>query len=235
VAAGDSFLATQIAFLVISGVSVVVLVGGGLWLMVRSARALGAYGRTVLKPMLAGRWISRRFKALPFVSATPAVPAGSLVRLKGRVEAETVYRAEFSGLPSVVCRHEFGEVGGGGAGDGFTVSDFVLRLEDGNSVRVRACDAADRKALVLVDRHPQRWYDGGAGEGWFWESRLAPGDELEVIGRLQQEVDGRIARISDRQPALGWTMRAGQEGMFLCFATRPAPLQRLASASPDAA
>jgi hypothetical protein len=219
VAAGDSFLATQIAFLVISGVSVVVLVGGALWLMVRSARALAAYARTVLKPMLAGRWVSRRFRALPFVSATPKVPAGSLVRLRGQVEAEAVHRAEFSGLPSVVCRHEFGEVGGGGAGDGFAVFDFLLRLEDGNSVRVRARDASERKALALVDRHPQRWHDVGAGEGWFWESRLAPGDELEVIGRLQQELDPHVARISDRQPALGWSMRAGQEGMFLCFTT----------------
>jgi hypothetical protein len=235
VAAGDSFLATQIAFLVISGVSVVVLVGGAAWLMFRSARALVAYGRTVLLPILAGRWVSRRFKALPAVSGTPALPVGSLVRVRGRVEAEAVHRAEYSGVPTVVCRHEFGELGGGGAGHGLTVHDFVLRLEDGNSVRVRALDAADQKLLALIDRQPQRWHDGGAAEGWFWESRLAPGDELEVIGRLQQEIDTRIARISDRQPALGWSMRAGPEGLFLCFVTRPAPVHRLTTAHTDAA
>ena len=169
VAAGDSFLATQIAFLVISGVSVVVLVGGGLWPMVRSARALGAYGRTVLKPMLAGRWVSRKYKALPFAAATRRCPSGSLVRLRGRVEAETVQRAEFSGLPSVVCRHEFGEVGGGGAGDGFS-RERLRPAPRGRQRRARAGLRRRRPAsvLALVDRQPQRWHDGGparAGSG----------------------------------------------------------------------
>ncbi len=220
-AAGESFLATQVAFLVISGVSAAVLAGGAVWTVIRSARAALAYGRTVLRPRLIGRWVSRKFRAIPRVSGRPALPVGTLVRLRGRVEAESIHRAEFSGLASVVCRHEFGEVGGGGAGDGFSVRDFLLRLEDGHGVRVRAQDAAARRVLALVDQQPQRWNGSGSGDGWFWESRLGPGDELEVIGRLQQELDATIARISDRQPALGWTVAAGQEGLFLCFATRP--------------
>jgi hypothetical protein len=221
VAAGDSFLATQIAFLVISGVSVVVLTGGAIWTLVRSARALAAYGRTAILPTLTGRWVARRFRALATSSARPEQAVGSLIRLRGRVEAEKVQRAEFSGVPSVICRHEFGDVGGGGAGEGLLVSDFVLRLDDGTSVRVRAGDAAARKSLALVDRQPQRWHGRGAGQGWFWESRLVPGDELEVIGRLQRELDASAARISDRQPALGWSVVAGVERLLLCFTTRP--------------
>jgi hypothetical protein len=233
VAAGDSFLATQIAFLVISGVSVVVLVSGGIWVMVRTARALAAYGRTVLLPTLAGRLVSRRFRALPAGSSTPVAGAahkvGSLVRLRGKVEAEAVHRAEFSGAPSVICSHEFGEVGGGGEGHGLIAQDFLLRLDDGGTVRVRARDAADRKLLALVDRQPQRWR-GQGGDGWFWESRLSPGDEIEVIGCLQRELDSSAPRVSDRQPALGWSLMAGpaagrgrsRGGLFLCFVTRPA-------------
>jgi hypothetical protein len=221
VAAGDSFLATQIAFLVISGVSAVVLAGGAVWVLVRSARAALAYARTVVRPVLLHRWVTRRFRTVPQVGARPALPVGTLVRLRGRVEAELVQRAEFSGVASVVCRHEFGEVGGGGAGRGFHVFDFLLRLPDGHHVRVRARDADSRRLLGLIDSQPQRWYGAGSGDGWFWESRLAPGDELEVVGRLQQEVDTSVARISDRLPALGWTIAAGQEGLYLCFGTRP--------------
>jgi hypothetical protein len=231
VAAGDSFLATQIAFLVISGVSVVVLMGGAMWALVRSARALTAYGRTVLLPTLTGRWVARRFRTLTARSARPDQTVGSLIRLRGRVEAEKVQRAEFSGVPSVVCRHEFGDVGGGGAGEGLLVSDFRLRLEDGTAVRVRAGEAAARKALTLVDRQPQRWH-GRSAEGWFWESRLTPGDELEVIGRLQRELDASAARVSDRQPALGWTVVAGAERLLLCFATRPALMTAAAHPAP---
>ena len=222
-ASGDSFLATQIAFLVISGVSVVVVVSGAVWALVRSTRALLAYGRTVLLPIARGFWVTRRFRTLPFVRSTPPLPVGSLLRLRGRVEAGTVRRAEFSGMASVICRHEFGELGGGGAGDGLAVHDFTLRLDDGSTVRVRAQDAAERRSLALVDRNPQRWLGERASEGWFWESRLAPGDEIEVIGRLQRELDTSAPRISDRQPALGYSVIAGKEGLFVCFGTQPAP------------
>jgi hypothetical protein len=220
VPAGDAFLGTQIVFLVISGVSTAVLAGVAISSILRSSRAALTYVRTVLWPGLSDVRVSRRFRSLRPITSTTRLQSGALCRLTGRVEALSVISAEFSGASSVLCKHEFGELGGGGAGKGLTVRDFLVRLDDGSTVRVRARDASDRRALALVDRRPQRWNGLRASCGWFWESRLVAGDVVEVIGRFQREIDTTAPRLG-RQPALGWTAVAGAEGLFLCFATRP--------------
>ena len=40
-----------------------------------------------------------------------------------------------------------------------------------------------------------------------------------MIGRLSRQVDPTAPRISDRQPALGWTLAAESEPLFLRFWT----------------
>ena len=216
---GDAFLGTQIVFLVVSGVSSAVLAGVAFSSLFRSSRAALAYVRTVVWPVLSGARVSRRFRELRPVSSTTRLQAGALCRVSGRVEALTVTSAEFSGAASVLCKHECGEQGGGGAGQGLTVHDFLVRLDDGSTVRVRARDAARRRALALIDRQPQRWNGRRASCGWYWESRLAAGDQVEVIGHFQREIDTNAQR-AGRQPALGWTVVAGTEGLYLRFGTR---------------
>ncbi len=216
----DSFLATEVVFIVISGVSTVVMAAVSVSTVVRLTRCLMAYARTVLWPNVAALLVSRRFRSLPASSSMVRLQPGVLGRVSGQVEALTVVRAEYSGVPSVLCRHECGELGGGGAGRGLTVYDFLVRLDDGSTVRVHARDAADRRALSLVDHRPQRWNGRLASWGWYAESRIAVGDKVEVIGRFQREIDTSAPRLG-RQPALGWAAVAGPEGLFLCYQTRP--------------
>jgi hypothetical protein len=219
VPAGDAFLGTQIVFLVVSGVSTAVLAGVAFSSLLRSSRAALAYLRTVAWPVLTGARVARRFRELRSISSTARLQPGALCRVSGRVEALTVTSAEYSGAASVLCKYECGEQGGGGAARGQTVHDFLVRLDDGSTVRVRARDAAHRHALSLVDRQPQRWNGKRASCGWYWESRLAAGDEVEVIGHFQREIDATAPR-AGRQPALGWAVLAGVEGLYVRFGTR---------------
>jgi hypothetical protein len=217
-----SFVATQLVFLVISGAATAVLAAGGVWLMGRSLRALWAFGRSHVAPRLLGRWATYRMRNLAVrSSATELVPAEQ-VRLVGVVEAETVAMAEFSGVPTVISRHEVGERHGGSVERGLLAVDFTLRLQDGHRVKVRARDAAARRALRLLDGQPHRWVGYRDQHGWFCESRVVPGDTVEVIGQLSREIDVRAERANDRQAGLAWTLVAGHDALSLRFRTRAA-------------
>lgn len=220
----ESLLATKIAFLVFSGATVVVLAGGGVWIALRALRAVAMFGRTWVLPRLQVAWNGFRFRKLPVSSGAAQLEAAQRVRVQGVVEGQSLTRAEFSGIAAVVSRHELGERGGGAVERGLAVHDFDLRLEDGSRVRVLARQAARRRWLRLLDRQPDRWLGEKGAMGWVCESRVEPGETIEVIGRLSREVDPSAPRISDRQPALGWTMAAETEPLFLRFWT---PSQRL--------
>ena len=220
----ESLLATKIAFLVFSGATVVMLAGGGFWVAARAARALVAFARTWALPRLQVAWAGFRFRKLPVSSGAAQLEPAMRVRVQGVVEGASVTRAEFSGVAAVVSRHELGERGGGAVERGFAAHDFDLRLEDGSRVRVLAHQAARRHWLRLLDRQPDRWLGDKGAMGWVCESRVEPGETIEVIGRLSRQVDPTAPRISDRQPALGWTLAAEQEPLFLRFWT---PSQRL--------
>jgi hypothetical protein len=217
----QSFLATQLVFLVISGAASAVIGAGGVWLMARAGKAGWVFARSRVAPRLLGRWATYRMRnLLPRSSATELVPSEQ-VRLVGVVEADTVAMAELSGEPTVVSRHEVGERGGGSVERGLCAVDFSLRLEDGNKVKILARDAAARRALRLLDGEPHRWLGYRDHHGWYCESRVAPGDRVEVIGQLSREIDAQAERASDRQPGLSWTLVAGHDAMSLRFRTRP--------------
>jgi hypothetical protein len=85
--------------------------------------------------------------------------------------------------------------------------DFLLRLADGDLVRVRAGQAARRHALAIVD--------GGAASsgrlprasgGWFQEASVAPGQEIEVVGLLRKELDRSAAAPGPRALPMTWTL-----------------------------
>jgi hypothetical protein len=216
----QSFLATQLVFLVISGAASTVIGAGAVWLAARASRAGWVFARSRVAPRLLGRWATYQMRNLaPRSSATDLVPAEQ-VRLVGVVESDTVAMAELSGVPAVVARHEVGERGGGSVERGLHAVDFSLRLEDGNTVKVLARDAAARRALRLLDGEPHRWIGFRDRHGWYCESRVAPGDKVEVIGQLSREIDVHAQRASDRQPGLAWTLVAGAQAMSLRFRTR---------------
>jgi hypothetical protein len=220
----ESLLATKIAFLVFSGSTAVVLTSGAIWATVRACRSLVVFGRTWALPRMLVAWAGYRFRKLPLACAAAQLEPAPRVRLSGVVEGESVTRAEFSGIAAVISRHEVAERGGGAVERGMAVHDFSLRLEDGSRVRVMARHAASRRRLRLLDRQPDRWHGDKAEIGWVCESRVEPGERIEVIGPLSRAVDPTAPRISDRQPALGWIMAAQGGPLFVRFWT---PSQRL--------
>jgi hypothetical protein len=222
-ATAGSFVATKIVFLVISGAATTVVGAWGIWATLRAGRATFVYLRSRVSPRLLQAWVALRVRKLAAHSGlTGDFVAAGPVRLRGVVEADddAVGHGEFSGAPAVVSRHEVGERGGGSVERGLTARDFSLRLRDGSRVKVLAEDAAAHRALWLVDPRPHRWKGDRRKGGWFCESRVAPGDEVEVIGRLSREVDPHAERASDRQPALSWIVVAAQGRMALRFLTR---------------
>jgi hypothetical protein len=216
----ESFLATKIAFLVISGAATTVIGSAGVWAALRAGRAAFVFARSRLAPPILQRWVALRVRKLALHASTASLDSTPLVRLVGVVESDNTAMAEFSGSPSVVSGHEVGERGGGSVERSLTALDFSLRLQDGNKVKVLAHDAANRNLLRLLDGEPHRWRADRQRGGWFCESRLAPGDQVEVIGSLSRRIDPNAERISDRQPALSWTVIAGKQRLSLRFRTR---------------
>jgi hypothetical protein len=226
--AGGAFSLAAHAFGLVMTVSAVMALGGiGGWVL-----RLGRHALTPYRPGWTARvaaWrAARPFRALPApASASAALREGAACRLRGVVvsgDAGDARPAELSGLSCVVCRHAFGERRGGMAGAGTSARDFVLRLADGTEVRVLAADAAERRRLRFVDASPQRWSSTRPLGSWCWESRVCPGDEIEVMGTLVRQVDPSAPRLGDRSPALRWMVAGEGAGLCLRFATSSAPL-----------
>jgi hypothetical protein len=224
--------------MVVSGVAVVIMASGTAWALVRACRAALAFVRARGLPRLMGLWADRRFGKLPLLSSTPEMDASiellPLVRLQGVVEGTPVGRASFSGIASVVYRQEVGEIHGGSVERTLHAGDFRLRLSDGSRVRVPAGEAVARRGLRLCDDRPHIWRGDINKRGWFCESRIEPGDTIEVIGRLVRAPDTHAERASDRQAALGYALVAGGAPLLLRFLTRdrlpagrPAPARLL--------
>jgi hypothetical protein len=210
-------------------IAVVTVVGGSAlgWRVVGASRHLLTPYRAGVVAKLGGWWSLRRFARMLPARDAEGLQDGHLVRLTGVVESREARPAELSGIDATVCKHAFGESGGGAAGKGLWACDFSLRLGDGTVIRVLAGAAWQRRRLTCIDRSPHRWKSGRPPDGWLYESRIAPGDEIEVAGILRRQVDPSVARASDRSPALGWTM-GGQGGrLLLRFATRADAERRL--------
>ncbi|HEY0705310.1 MAG TPA: hypothetical protein VGG33_00845 [Polyangia bacterium] len=218
---GSSFV-TQFALFVVSGSLTTLLGCVGLWAVARTMRAAVSAVSLRVKPRLLRRWMDFRTRKVPLIPTGAALAPAPVVRLIGVVEAEAVTPAAFSGVSTVVARHEIGERGGGSVHRSVAAQDFTIRLPDGHKVTVRAREALDEKRLALVDQTPDRWLGGQSTHGWFCESRLRPGDQVEVIGQAARAVDRHAERIGDRQPALSWILTAGRMPLALRFCTRPA-------------
>lgn len=214
--------------LIIAVVTVVGAAGLG-WRLVAASRHLLTPYRQGMVARLAGWWSLRRFARLTPAQDAAALDDGHTVRLTGVVESREARPGELSGIAATVCRHAFGEQGSGAAGQGLWACDFSLRLADGSNVRVLAGAAAQGGRLTCIDSHPHRWRPVHPKDGWLYESRVSPGDEIEVVGVLRRQVDPSVARASDRSPALGWTL-GGQGGrVLLRFSTRVPALAQLPS------
>jgi hypothetical protein len=218
------FLNAEHAFRILLSLYGVVLAGAMGLSLVSTARGLLTPGQTGLLPRLAKWRASRRFRALPVLSGAPASLESGSVRLRGLVEGGDHLRAaELSGLRSVAYRVAYGERGGGSVHDDTWASDFDLRLCDGTSVRVLAREASAQGLLKLIDGKAERWNSPTSREGWFCESRLVPGDEIEIVGTLLRQIDLSAERSSDRQAPLRWKLLPVRSGLFVYFDTRPAP------------
>jgi hypothetical protein len=233
---GDVGIQNGAALLMSLGV-IVVMVLGTIWAIGLAARTLVGVGRIQVVPALRRWWWGRLLRVRPPVTTATSLLHGQPARLTGVVEAVGLARATFSGVGVVVCEHAFGEFGGAVLGHGLCARDFQLRLEDGTPVRVWAAAAARRGQLRVLDASPHRWHGRRSLRGWFRESRVVPGDLIELCGVAGLQVDADAPRLSDRQPPVCWTLAPAGGHLVLRFGTRAHAVsqERLAGHAPGAA
>jgi hypothetical protein len=122
-----------------------------------------------------------------------ALTDAAVVRVRGTVEGG----AATPGRPIAradCIRGDFGGI----IDAAIEATDFVLRLADGERVRVRAGDAARAHQLrVLHDR-----------------MALAAGDEVEVVGLATRELDPALPSRGPREAPLGWVLLAPPRGVL---------------------
>ena len=231
--AGWAFSFAAYAFALVMGVTATMVVGGvGTWLVRIVRHALTPY-RPGWPARLAAWRAARPFReADRRLGAAGELHEGQLARLVGVVVSAETLPGELSGIACVVCRYAFGERRGGKAGAGSAVADFVLRLRDGTEVRVLAAAANERRRLRIVDDSPHRWSSAWLRGAWCWESRVCLGQEIEVVGLLERQVDPSAARLGDRSPALRWLVAPTRHGLCLRFSTTVPAALPAASATP---
>jgi hypothetical protein len=210
-------------FFLVLGVQVTVAL-----VTMQGLRRLVRWTRTHVRPDLAP-WQIARLSRMAAAASSAELVEGAVARLIGEVEAPVVTPARWSGRATVVCTdatwpRRYGR----------STRDFFLRLGDGTRVLVCAEEAAARRALRLGDQQPDRW-DGPVAGTWVQESRIEPGERIQVIGRLERRIDPRAERVGDRAVPLAWTLAAADQALALVFTTRrarePAPLSSAAGAS----
>jgi len=176
------------------------LVLPGLWLI-----------SSVLMPLLPAVRVVRT-KLLPGIAALPVLRRmhrtgaarhahdffdGHIVRLRGRVVHDGLPRPTADGPAAVLCRQSIRNALGGVLSESMLARDFDvildldLDLDDGDAIRVQVEAAAGLRALVLLDGATDHWEGRGLARGWFYESRMCPGDDVEVVGTLLREIDPR--------------------------------------------
>jgi hypothetical protein len=136
------------------------------------------------------------------------------------VTGDGLLRTAAGNPDAVVCRQLVRNALGGVLSEGLLVHDFDLLLESGDAIRVHAETAAGLRALILLDGAEDHWEGQGLTRGWFCESRLHPGDEIEVVGTLLREIDPRAAAHGFRQAPVRWTLIAApSQPLVLRFST----------------
>ena len=215
------FSAAEYTMAALSGLGLVIVGTILTWRTARAMRALLRVGRTRTWPALLGAVRRRTLEELPLVTTRAGLAEGARVRIRGVVvdEDRTAIRAPLSGARAVICQHAFGDRGGGTLGEGLVARDFVVELEDGETVRVSAEAAAGAHRLALVDEGRHAWAGVARVGGWFSESRVEPGTTVEVHGRLERAFDRNAPRLGDRQAPLRFTFAAGDGRLVVRFAT----------------
>jgi hypothetical protein len=180
--------------------------------------------RTKLLPGIAALGLLRRIHRTGVGGDPRDFFDGQIVRLRGKVVEDGLLRAAASGPDAILCRQFVRNALGGVLSEGMLVHDFDLLLDSGDAIRVHAETAAGLRALVLLDSAEDHWEGQGLTRGWFCESRLLPGDDVEVIGTLLREIDPRAAAHGFRRPPVRWTLIAApSQPLVLRFATTSGP------------
>jgi hypothetical protein len=176
--------------------------------------------RTRLLPGLTAAAVQRRINRTPVTSDARELCDGTVARLRGKVGDASLIRAAGRAGNAVVCRQLARNALGGVLAEDFLVRDFDLLLPDGCVVRARAEAASELRALVLLDDAEDRWAGQGLARAWFCESRLHPGEDVEVVGTLLREIDLEAQAHSFRRAAVRWTVIAGPaQPLILRFST----------------
>jgi hypothetical protein len=175
--------------------------------------------RTRLLPGIAALAVVRRMQRTGAGRHPRDFFDGEIVRLRGTVVDDGLPRAA-GGADAVVCRHSVRNALGSVLSEGIVAHDFDLLLDTGEAIRVQVETAAGLHALVVLDGAEDHWAGQGLVKGWFCESRLRPGDEVEMVGTLLREIDPRAAAHGFRKPPVRWTLiPAPSQPLVLRFAT----------------
>ena len=182
--------------------------------------------RTRLLPGIAALAVVRRMQRTAAGLHPRDFFDGQIVRLRGTVVDEGL-PGPAGGADAVICRQSVRNALGSVLSEGILAHDFDLLLDTGEAIRVQVETAAGLRALVVLDGAEDHWEGQGLVKGWFCESRLRPGDEVETVGTLLREIDPRAAAHGFRKPSVRWTLIAApSQPLVLRFATtgKSAPL-----------
>jgi hypothetical protein len=190
--------------------------GWALW----SARVLLRDGRALVLTRVRAHRLRRWACSYPLLVDSRDLYEGKLARVRGTVEADTVGMTKLMGRPAVISEHLIlGELGGI-IDQGVQGHDFHLRLADGQVVRVKVAQAVAAGRLRLAH---------GTGESWegqplertagcrFSESWIAPGDEIEVFGRLRNSLDLRAQSAGPRLLPTSWSLSAPETQVMVVY------------------
>jgi hypothetical protein len=176
--------------------------------------------RTKLLPGIAALGVLRRMQRADAGRHPRDFFDGQIVRLRGRVVNDGLPSPATGGPDAVLCRQSVRNALGGVLSDGMLAHDFDLLLDTGDAIRVQAETAAGLRSLVVLDEAEDHWEGRGLARGWFCESRLRPGDDVEMVGTLLREIDPRATAHGFRRPPVRWTLIAApSQPLVLRFAT----------------
>jgi hypothetical protein len=181
------------------------------------------------------RW-RRLTSAYRVLSNQSVLPSYGCVRIAGTVETDALGRSKLCGLMAVAwsycVRGDYGGLIDGGV-DGL---DFFLRLADGTLVRVRASAAASRGRLRVAGGRAKTWTGkplARTESGWFSESRVAPGDHVEVVGFLSKEFDFQSGAPAPRSFPVTYSISAPDRDHLFVSGTPVAALAAVDERSPE--
>jgi hypothetical protein len=156
------------------------------------------------------RW-RRLASAYRVLGNSSVLPPSGYVRISGTVEADAVGRSKLCGGVAVAWSFCVRGDYGGLIDSGVDGMDFFLRLADGALVRVRASAAAKDGRLRVAGGRVKTWTGkplARTESGWFSESRIAPGDQVDVVGFLSKEFDFESGAPAPRHSPVTYAVNA---------------------------